>query len=63
MVDLGLIYGFVDVSMDFVENGGVGASPITTSVWCKPFVNVSQKNIAKQTTNKSVVRMIFRQVN
>ena len=32
MVDLGLISGFFDFSSVFIENGGLGASPLRTSV-------------------------------
>ncbi len=34
----GLISGFFDFSMDLVENGGFGASPIRTSVASFPAV-------------------------
>ena len=36
MVDGGLISGVCDCSMDLIENGGFGASPLRTSMWCIP---------------------------
>ena len=38
MVDRGLCFDCFDFSLDFVGNGGFGASPVRSSVWCSPAV-------------------------